>query len=65
MYIQNRNRLTDIDNKLAVTRGKREGVRLRYGIKKQTTMCKINKQQDILCNTGNYTHYLVITYNGI
>ena len=31
----------------------------------QTTVHKINKQQDLLCWIGNYCQYLVITHNGI
>ena len=30
-----------------------------------TAMQKINEQQDIPHSTGNYSHYLVITFNGV
>ena len=67
MYMQNRNRLTDLENKLTVTKGERErgkgqirGMRLI-----RTTMYKIISSKDILYSTGNYSHYLVITYNGV
>ena len=32
MYIQNRNRLPDIENKLMVTKGEREGQREKLGV---------------------------------
>ena len=32
MYIQNRNRLTDIENKFMVTKGEREGGRDKLGV---------------------------------
>ena len=32
MYMQNRNRLTDIENKLVVTKGEREGGRNKLGV---------------------------------
>ena len=34
MYAQNRNRLTDIENKLVVTKEEGEGAKLWYGIKR-------------------------------
>ena len=34
MYLQNRNRLTDIENKLKVTKGKRGGANEKYGVKR-------------------------------
>ena len=40
-------------------------VAVKHEIKIQTTMYKIDKQQDIFYSTGNYTWCLVITYNGI
>ena len=31
----------------------------------QTATHKIDKQQDIFYSTGNYSYYLVITFNGV
>ena len=42
---QNRNRFIDKEKKLVVTSGKRGGERQGCGIKIQTTMYKINKQE--------------------
>ena len=30
-----------------------------------TTMYKIDKKHEYIVSTGNYSHYLAITYNGI
>ena len=46
----------------------REGRRDKSGVldqQIQTTTCKTDKQQDTLFSTGNYTHFLIIIYNGI
>ena len=57
---------TDIENKLVVTKGRVRQIRnmgltdTNYHIKKK----KISNK-DILFSTGNYTPYLVITYNEI
>ena len=61
------NRLTDIENKLSVTKGKKGG----GGINQEFQMSrykllyikKIN-DKDLLYSTGNYIQYLVIKYNG-
>ena len=48
MYMQNRNRLTDIENKRVVTSWERERGRGKIGVgdeEVQTTMYKIDKQQ--------------------
>ena len=48
MYIQNRNRVTDIENKLVVTKGEKEVGRDKLHIRDkqiQTTIYKIDKQQ--------------------
>ena len=48
MYIQNRNRVTDIENKLVVTKGEKEVGRDKLCIRDkqiQTTIYKIDKQQ--------------------
>ena len=66
MYMQNRNRLTDIENKLLVTKGEREGGRGKLGVwdyHVHTTIYKINNK-DLLYSTGSYIQYLIITYNG-
>ena len=46
--MQNRNRLTDIENKLVVTKGEREGGRGKIGVwdkEIQITVYKIDKQK--------------------
>ena len=44
-YLQNRNRLTDTENKLTVTKGERgEGVNWELGINRHTTKYKTDKQ---------------------
>ena len=64
MYMQNRNRLTDIENKLTVTKRERErGKQIRGMRLIRTTMYKIISNKDILYSTGNYSHCLIITYN--
>ena len=66
--MQNSNRLTDIKNKFVVTEGEMEwgGTNQRYGIKRYKLLNrKETSNKDILYGTGNYTHYLVITYNAI
>ena len=61
-----RNKLTDAENKLMVT--KREmggGINQEPGVNIDTLLCIkqiINKDQ--LYSKGNYTEYLAITYNG-
>ena len=63
-YLQNRNRPTDIENKLTVTKGdSRWRDKLRSLGLTDTTVYKINNK-DLLYSTGNYIQYLVITYNG-
>ena len=49
--MQNRNRLTDIENKLRTIKGEREGERNRIGEwdkQKQTIKHKIDKQQGVI-----------------
>ena len=63
-YLQNRNRVTDVENKLMVTKGARGG-RDKLGDWDwhiHTTIYKINK--DLLYSTGNSTQYSVMTYMG-
>ena len=47
-------------------RGKGQRAKLGYGINKYKLLCvKWINNNDILSSTGNYSHHLVITYNGI
>ena len=56
-YLQNGNRVTDVENKLMVTRG--------GGIDIYTLLyIKWITNKDLLYSTGNYTQYLVITHHG-
>ena len=64
-FLQNRNRLTDTENKLMVTKGERVG-RDKLGVwdqQIQNTTYKINNKV-LLYSTGNYIQYLVINHNG-
>ena len=56
MKQQTRNRCTDIENKLVVT--SREGQDRAMGLRGTSS-------KDILYSRGNYTHYLVITFNRV
>ena len=50
MYVQDRNRLKDIENKLTVTKGEQEEGRDKLGVwdqQVQTTTYKIDKQQGL------------------
>ena len=63
----NRNRLTDIENKLMVTKGEmwRGGINQELGINIYTLLSiKQINNKDILYSTGNYIQYFVITYMG-
>ena len=66
--LQNRNGLTDIENKLPVTRGDGEWGRDKaeaWDQQTQTTIYKINKQQGpTVYSTRNYTQYPAINNNG-
>ena len=69
MKRMNRNRLTDIENKLMDIKGERRGgINQEFGMKIYILYIyiiqKVNK--DLLYSTGKYTQYLVIiiTYNG-
>ena len=60
MFMQNRNRLTDIENKLVVTKGEREGRRDKLGVWDKhihTTTYKINNK-DLLYSTGTIFNIL-------
>ena len=38
----------------------------RYGIKKYKLLCKkIDNNKNMLYSTGKYSHYLLITFNGV
>ena len=66
-YLQNRNRLTDLENELMVTRreGCGEGIVREFGIDMYTLLyLKQITNKDLLYSTGNYIPQLVITYNG-
>ena len=63
--MQNRNRLTGIENKLVFTKEEREGGRdtQGHGINRcKLLYTKYISNKDILYSTGNYTHCLIITY---
>ena len=63
-YLQNRNRLTDIENKLMVTKGQRGGDKVQ--INRYTLLyIKQMNNKDLLYSTGNYIQYLVINYKRI
>ena len=59
-------RLTDVENKLVVTKGERQE-RDKLGVwdsQIQPLCIKQTNNKDLLYNTGNYIKYLVLTYNG-
>ena len=59
--------VSDIENKLMVTKGERRGGRdkLVVGINRYTPLyIKQINNKDLLYSTGNYIQYFVITYNG-
>ena len=61
----NRNRLTDIENKLMVTKGEmwRGGVNQELGINIHTPLyIRQITNKNLLYSTGNSTQYSVITY---
>ena len=70
---QKRRRLTDTENKLVVTSGKRkagrgQGAWDKIGVwdsETQTITDKIDKQQGCTYSTGKYNHYFVITLDGV
>ena len=64
-YLQNRSRLTDIENKLVVTKGERcEGeINQESGINRYILLyIKYINNKDLLYSTGNYFNILII-YN--
>ena len=64
MNLQNRNRLTDLENKLSITRGEggREGVVREFGIHMYTLLyLKWTTNKDLLLSAGNSAQYYVTT----
>ena len=59
VYIQNRNRPTDTENKLVVTQGVREGMTNQgYGINRYELLyIKWICNKDLLYSTRNYSYY--------
>ena len=60
MYMENRNRLTDIQNSL-VWGEQNSG----HGIKDTNSMHKIDKEKGTFYSKGNFSHFLVITYYAV
>ena len=70
MNITKQNRLTDIENKLVVTSGEREGGRGKIGVGEEEvqtidTMYKINKLQGYIIQHKEYSQHFIITINGV
>ena len=66
-YVQNRNRPTDIEDKLMVTKGERGWgeINQEFGINRYTLLyIKQINNKDLLYSTGNYTQCFVISYKG-
>ena len=63
-YLQNRNRVTDVENKLMVTRGEgEEEINWEIGIDIYTLLyTKQVTNKDLLYSTGNSTQYSVMSY---
>ena len=63
MYMQNRNRILDSENKLVITKqGEEKGEGQMRGVR--LTDKKQISNKNVLYGTESYTHYLVITYDG-
>ena len=62
-YLQSRNRLIDIGNKLMVTKGERGDKWEAWNEQIYSAIYKI-RNKDLLYSTGNYSQYLVIISNG-
>ena len=62
MNITNRNRLTDIEKKLVVTSGEKEGggARQKQRIKRYKWLYKINKLQGYIVKHWEYNQYFII-----
>ena len=64
-YLENRNRVPDIENKRLPTGKGGGGINWEFGISKYTLLyVKQINNKDLLYCTRNYIRYLVITYNG-
>ena len=65
-YLQNSNRLTDIENKFMVTKGERGegGINQEFRINRYTLLYIKQINKVLPYNTGKYIQYLIITYNG-
>ena len=61
--LQNRNRCTDLENKLMVTKEARKGSIRRLELTYAHTIYKIINE-DLLYSTGNSTEYYLISYMG-
>ena len=64
--LQNRNKFTDIENKLRVTNRQREvgGINKGFGINRyKLSYIKEINNKILLCITGNYIQYTVISCN--
>ena len=64
-FIKNRNRLTDTENKLMVTKRERKrGINQEFGVEIYTLLyTKYITNKNLLYSIGNYTECLVLTYN--
>ena len=64
-YLQNRNRFTDVENRLVVAKwGSDEGEGLGvWDRQMQTIKYRMDKQQGPTCSTGNYSPYPMINHN--
>ena len=62
MNVTNRNRLTDVENKLVVTSGEKEGVgaRQKQGIKRYKWPYKMNKLQGYIVKPWECSQYFII-----
>ena len=63
MNLQNRNRLTAIENRLVVAKGEERDRLGVWDYQMQTIIYKMDKQQVLLCSTGKYIQYSVIKHN--
>ena len=65
-YLQNRNRLTDIENRVVVTKGEGggKGMEWEFGVSKCQLLYTEQISKKILLYTGNYIQYPMINHNG-
>ena len=67
IYVQNGNRLTEMVNKLMVTKGecKWRKISQEYGINRYKVLyIKQISNNDLVYSTGNNIHYSLVNYNG-